>query len=50
MTPLNRDAFNVADIDHAASAFPELNFIVEHVGLKMQQGYITLTLKHRKYY
>jgi uncharacterized protein len=31
--PLNRDAFDVADIDDVASAFPELNFIVEHVGL-----------------
>jgi hypothetical protein len=31
--PLNRDAFDVADIDDAATTFPELNFIVEHVGL-----------------
>ena len=31
--PLNRDAFDVADIDDAATSFPELNFIVEHVGL-----------------
>ncbi|AEJ41332.1 amidohydrolase 2 [Sulfobacillus acidophilus TPY] len=31
--PLNMDAFDVGDIDDAASAFPELNFIVEHVGL-----------------
>ncbi|WP_435362960.1 amidohydrolase family protein [Haloarchaeobius sp. DYHT-AS-18] len=31
--PLNRDAFDVADIDDAASSFPNLNFIVEHVGL-----------------
>ena len=31
--PLNRDAFDVADIDDAASTFPELNFVVEHVGL-----------------
>jgi predicted TIM-barrel fold metal-dependent hydrolase len=31
--PLNRDAFDVADVDDAATAFPELNFIVEHVGL-----------------
>jgi uncharacterized protein len=31
--PLNRDAFDVADVDDAASAFPDLNFIVEHVGL-----------------
>jgi predicted TIM-barrel fold metal-dependent hydrolase len=31
--PLNRDAFDVADIDDAATSFPELNFIVEHCGL-----------------
>jgi len=31
--PLNRDAFDVADIDDAASSFPDLNFVVEHVGL-----------------
>jgi predicted TIM-barrel fold metal-dependent hydrolase len=31
--PLNRDAFDVADVDHAATAFPDLKFIVEHVGL-----------------
>ena len=31
--PLDKDAFDVSDIDHAATSFPELNFIVEHVGL-----------------
>jgi uncharacterized protein len=31
--PLNKDAFDVADIDDAATSFPELKFIVEHVGL-----------------
>ncbi|MFC6765197.1 amidohydrolase family protein [Natrinema soli] len=31
--PLNRDAFDVSDIDDAASSFPELTFVVEHVGL-----------------
>lgn len=31
--PLNRDAFDVKDVDEAASSFPELNFVVEHVGL-----------------
>lgn len=31
--PLDRDAFDVADIDHVASDFTDLNFIVEHVGL-----------------
>jgi uncharacterized protein len=31
--PLNRDSFDVADVDDAATSFPELTFIVEHVGL-----------------
>jgi predicted TIM-barrel fold metal-dependent hydrolase len=31
--PLDKDAFDVADVDHAATDFQELNFIVEHVGL-----------------
>ena len=31
--PLNRDAFDVHDVDHAATEFPNLNFIVEHCGL-----------------
>ena len=31
--PLDKDAFDVSDMDHAATDFPELNFIIEHVGL-----------------
>jgi hypothetical protein len=31
--PLDKDAFDVADVDFAATNFTELNFIVEHVGL-----------------
>jgi len=31
--PLNRDAFDVSDVDDAASSYPELDFVVEHVGL-----------------
>ena len=31
--PLDKDAFDVADVDYAATTYPELNFIVEHVGL-----------------
>jgi predicted TIM-barrel fold metal-dependent hydrolase len=31
--PLDRDAFDVADVDHAATDFPGLKFIVEHSGL-----------------
>ncbi|MGH3802022.1 MAG: amidohydrolase family protein [Pseudonocardiaceae bacterium] len=31
--PLDKDAFDMYDVDHVATDFPELNFIVEHVGL-----------------
>ncbi|GAA1356944.1 amidohydrolase family protein [Arthrobacter koreensis] len=31
--PLDRDAFDVSDVDHAATDFTDLNFVVEHVGL-----------------
>ena len=31
--PLDRDAFDVSDVDAAATNFPDLNFIVEHCGL-----------------
>jgi len=31
--PLSRDAFDVHDVDYAATDFPTLNFIVEHIGL-----------------
>ena len=31
--PLNRDAFDVADIDDVATSFQDLNFVVEHCGL-----------------
>lgn len=31
--PLDRDAFDVADVDKAATQFPEMNFVVEHCGL-----------------
>jgi len=31
--PLDKDAVDVSDVDHAATDFPDLNFIVEHVGL-----------------
>ncbi|MCW2998013.1 MAG: amidohydrolase [Solirubrobacterales bacterium] len=31
--PLDKDAFDVSDVDFAATSYPELNFIVEHVGL-----------------
>jgi uncharacterized protein len=31
--PLDKDAFDITDVDVAATSNPELNFIIEHVGL-----------------
>jgi predicted TIM-barrel fold metal-dependent hydrolase len=31
--PLDKDAFDPRDVDAAATSYPQLNFIVEHVGL-----------------
>jgi len=31
--PLNMDAFDVRDVDEIATAFPDLNFIVDHCGM-----------------
>jgi uncharacterized protein len=31
--PLDKDAFDVSDVDHVATDYQDLNFIVEHVGL-----------------
>src|ERR671922_199848 len=31
--PLDKDAFDVSDVDRVATNYQELNFIVEHVGL-----------------
>jgi predicted TIM-barrel fold metal-dependent hydrolase len=31
--PMDKDAFDVKDVDHAATDHPDLNFIVEHAGV-----------------
>ena len=48
--PLNRDAFDVADVDEAASAFPELNFIVEHVGLPRLEDFCWIATQEPNVY
>lgn len=48
--PLNRDAFDVADIDDAATAFPNLNFIVEHVGLPRLEDYCWIATQEPNVY
>ncbi|MGJ9385780.1 amidohydrolase family protein [Salipaludibacillus sp. CF4.18] len=50
ITPLNRDAFDVADIDDAASCFPNLNFIVEHVGLPRLEDFCWIATQEKNVY
>jgi predicted TIM-barrel fold metal-dependent hydrolase len=48
--PLDRDAFDVADVDGAASNFPELNFIVEHVGLPRLEDFCWIATQEPNVY
>jgi predicted TIM-barrel fold metal-dependent hydrolase len=48
--PLNRDAFDVADVDEAASNFPDLNFIVEHVGLPRLEDFCWIGVQEPNVY
>jgi predicted TIM-barrel fold metal-dependent hydrolase len=48
--PLDRDAFDVADVDSAASDFPELNFIVEHCGLPRLEDFCWIATQEPNVY
>jgi hypothetical protein len=48
--PLDRDAFDVADVDRAATAFPELNFIVEHLGLPRLEDFCWIATQEPNVY
>lgn len=48
--PLNRDAFDVADVDDAASEFPDLNFIVEHCGLPRLEDFCWIAVQEPNVY
>jgi len=48
--PLNRDAFDVHDVDHAASHFPGLNFIVEHCGLPRLEDFCWIATQEPNVY
>ncbi len=48
--PLNRDAFDVADVDGAATAFPDLNFIVEHIGLPRLEDFCWIGVQEPNVY
>lgn len=48
--PLDRDAFDVADIDHVATDFTDLNFVVEHVGLPRLEDYCWIATQEPNVY
>jgi predicted TIM-barrel fold metal-dependent hydrolase len=48
--PLDRDGFDVADVDGAATAFPDLNFIVEHVGLPRLEDFCWIATQEPNVY
>jgi predicted TIM-barrel fold metal-dependent hydrolase len=48
--PLDRDAFDVADVDHAATDFTDLNFIVEHCGLPRLEDFCWIATQEPNVY
>jgi predicted TIM-barrel fold metal-dependent hydrolase len=48
--PLSRDAFDVHDVDYAATDFPALNFIVEHVGLPRLEDFCWIATQESNMY
>jgi predicted TIM-barrel fold metal-dependent hydrolase len=48
--PLDRDAFDVADIDAVATDFTGLNFIVEHVGLPRLEDFCWIATQEPNVY
>lgn len=48
--PLSLDAFDVHDVDYAATDFPELNFIVEHVGLPRLEDFCWIAAQESNVY
>jgi uncharacterized protein len=48
--PLNRDSFDVRDVDEAATAFTELNFVVEHVGLPRLEDFCWIATQEKNVY
>ena len=48
--PLNKDAFSVEDVDDAATRFPELNFIVDHLGLPRLEDFCWIAVQESNVY
>ncbi len=48
--PLDKDSFDVTDIDVAATTFPDLNFIVEHVGFPRFEDFCFIAVQEPNVY
>lgn len=48
--PLDKDAFDVADVDVAATEFGDLNFIVDHVGLPRLEDFCFIAVQEPNVY
>ena len=48
--PLDRDAFDVADVDKVATDYLELNFVVEHVGLPRLEDFCWIATQESNVY
>ena len=48
--PLDKDAFDVSDVDQVATRFQGLNFIVEHVGLPRIEDFCFMATQERNVY
>jgi predicted TIM-barrel fold metal-dependent hydrolase len=48
--PLNRDAFDVHDVDPIATEYPELNFIIEHCGLPRLEDFCWIAVQEPNVY
>ena len=48
--PLDKDAFDVSDVDKVATRYQELNFIVEHVGLPRIEDFCFMATQERNVY
>lgn len=48
--PLDRDAFDVADVDHVATDYLDLNFVVEHCGLPRLEDFCWIATQESNVY
>ena len=48
--PLDKDAFNIDDVDIAATTFTDLNFIVDHVGLPRIEDFCFMAVQEPNVY